>query len=345
MTLPPAGAGLAAPLEAGIQRFLAHLADERRCAQCTVRSYGSDLHQFARFLYPRIADPRLPLAAVQPQHVAEFVSQLQRRGLRPSSQARKVSALRACFRYLTFQGWVAANPVIVPTLPATDDRPPAVIDREAMDQALTPPLLAAFRDHRDYAILSVLYGGGLRLGELVGLNLSSVDLERQTARVTGPAGQQRVVPLGAAAVAALRSYLRQRAELMVGLDIGRVDVGALFVNRRGRRLERRTVQRLVARQLGAVGVGRRCSPGTVRHTYAAHMVAAGANPAAVNRLLGRGGPGAVAAPSATPLARLRQVYAQAHPRAGAPRPAEAAALASLRADELPAVPGLDPWLT
>jgi site-specific recombinase XerD len=262
--------------------------------------------------------------------------------LRPASQARKVSALRACFRYLAFQGWVAASPVTVPALPTTGDRQPAVIERAAMDQALTRPFRAAFRDHRDYAMLSVLYGGGLRLGELVGLNLSHLDLERQTACVTGPGGQRRVAPLGAAAVAALRSYLRQRAELMVGLDITHVDAGAVFVNRHGRRLERRTVQRSVARQLAAVGAAGRRSPGTLRHTYAAHMIAAGADVAAVNRLLGRGGRGLAAGPPVTPVARLRQVYAQAHPRALGGRPPDGVALLPTPTGDAPTAPDTDP---
>ena len=317
------------PLEDGIARFLAYLERERGYSPCTLRSYRGDLQQLARYLYPRTADPRLPLAAVRPEALAAFVDELGHRGLRPDSIARKVAALRSCFRFLVRSGGMAANPAASLRVDRTGGRAPAPLVLADIEAALDLPKAGTFRGARDRAILEAFYGGGLRLAELIGLNLTALHLDRGSVTVTGPGRRQRAVPLGGPAVAALRHYLHGRAELLIGLDITRVDAGALFINQRGRRLDRRTVQRLVQRHLGHVVAEGQLSPNTFRHTYAAHLVAAGADVVAVTRLLGRGGTVLLRSVEPPSLSRIQQVYAQAHPRAGGSSPPGAEATAPL----------------
>ncbi|MFA6109234.1 MAG: tyrosine-type recombinase/integrase [Candidatus Latescibacterota bacterium] len=312
--IPPHPA-TAVPLEEGIRRFLEYLERERRYSSCTVDSYRSDLRQFARFLYPRLTDVRLPLAAIRPELIAAFLEELRHRGLRPDSLARKLSAIRSCFRYLVRSGVASANPAGALEVVRTGGQAPAPLSLAAVEEALTLPTASPFRGARDRAILEALYGGGICLAELVGLNLTALDLDRGTVRVTGRGRRERAVPIGGPAVAAMRQYLKQRAELLIGLDIARVDAGALFVNGRGRRLDRRTVQRLVHRRLSQVVSDGQLSPRTLRHTYTIHLLEAGADAVSVTGLLGRVTPASVSSRMPIPLDRLREIYALAHPRA------------------------------
>lgn len=314
-------------VEEGIERFLEYLEKERNYARHTLNSYRSDLQQFARFLYPRVDDARLPLKLVQRELVAAFLEELQSRGLRPSSVARKLAAVRSCFRFLCREGVLAGNPASGVGSPRVDRRIPPTLELQQVEQAFELPPADEFRGARDRAILEVFYGGGVRLAELVGLNLTSLDLEEGTVRVMGKGRKERIAPIGRMALAALKTYLQRRAERLVELDITQVEAGALFLNTRGRRLNRRTVQRIVERYLNRavapVGegeeTGRKREPGLsphlLRHTFATHLLDAGADLYAVKELLGHATLAATQTYTEVSLERLREIYAQAHPRA------------------------------
>lgn len=314
-------------VEDGIARFLEHLAGERNCAAHTVDSYRSDLQQFARFLYPRMADVRLPLRVVQREVVAAFLAELRLRGLRPNSVARKLASVRSLFHYLCSLGVLAANPARGISAARPRRRIPPALDLVQVEQALELPPAGEFAGARDRAVLEVFYGGGLRLSELTGLSLSSLDLTEGTVRVVGRARSERVVPIGRPALSALTEYLRRRAEHLVALDITQVDAGALFLNARGRRLSRRSVQRVVGRYLvrvvsaadagavsgdaGTAGL----SPHLLRHTFATHLLDAGADLPAVKELLGHATLATTQVYAEVDLERLQRIYARAHPRA------------------------------
>jgi integrase/recombinase XerC len=304
--------GASSSLEEGIALFLEYLHKERHCAPHTLQAYAHDLKQFVRFLYPRVRDLRLPLRAVQRQAVRAYLEDLQARGLKKSSVARKLAALRSLFRYLCRQGVLAANPASGVAAPRVERRRPPQLELEQVEQALALPALERFTGIRDRAILEVFYGGGLRLGELVGLNLSSLDLEEGTLRLKGRA--ERLAPIGAPAVETLRAYLRRRAEVLLELDIAQVDAGALFLNGRGRRLSRRSVQHIVERYLSQVAQGEGLSPHLLRHTFAAHLLDAGADLVAVKELLGHAVLASTQVYTQVSLERLLRVYGQAHPR-------------------------------
>ena len=310
----PAQLSASSSVEEGIARFLEYLEKERNYSRHTLDSYRSDLQQFARFLYPRIDDVRLPLRVVQRGMVRGFVDDLQGRGLKRSSVSRKLAAVRSFFRYLCREGVLAGNPTNGVGAPAPPRRLPPSLPVEQVEEAIGLPLTEEFSGARDRAILEVFYGGGIRLSELVGLNLSSLDMAEGTVRVMGKGRKERIVPVGRLALEALQVYLHRRAELLVELDITQVEAGALFLNGRGRRLSRRTVQRIVERYLRQVAEGESLSPHLLRHTFATHLLDAGADLPAVKELLGHATITTTQIYTQVGLDRLRQIYAQAHPR-------------------------------
>ena len=300
-------------LEEGIARFLEYLYKERNCAEYTLSSYRCDLQQFARFLYPRVDDLQLPLRAVQREQVQSFVADLEEKGLKASTVARKLAALRSFFRYLCREGALVANPAGAVASPLVERALPRHLPVEQVAEAMEVPAVERFSGVRDRAILEVFYGGGIRLGELVGLNLSSLDLAEGTIKVMGKGRKERIAPIGAKAQEALEAYLQRRAEVLLECDMSQVEAGALFLNGRGKRLSRRTVQRIVERHLRAVSEDDSLSPHRLRHSFAAHLLDAGADLVAVKELLGHATLAATQSYTEVSLEHLQAIYAEAHP--------------------------------
>ena len=300
-------------LEEGISLFLDHLLKEQNYAEYTLNSYRCDLQQFARFLYPRVEDLRLPLRAVQREQVLAFVAGLEEKGLKESTVARKLAALRSLFRYLCREGGLSANPVATVASPAVERSLPRYLPVEQVAAAIETPSNERFSGVRDRAILEVFYGGGIRLGELVALNLSSLYLDEGTIRVLGRGRRERIAPIGSKAQEMLSVYLQRRAEILIEFDMAQVDAGALFLNGRGRRLSRRTVQRVVERYLRTVSEGESLSPHLLRHSFATHLLDAGADLVAVKELLGHATLTTTQVYTEVNLERLQAIYAKAHP--------------------------------
>ena len=301
-------------VEDGIDRFLQHLKEERNCACHTLDAYGRDLRQFVRYLYARNAASPLSLQAVQPAAIADFLDELSARGLKHSSIARKLTAIRSFFRYLCREQVLSLNPSGSIRAPKVVHQQPRSVALGQIERAIDQPTAEKFEGARDRAILDVFYGGGIRLSELVELNLSMLDLDEGNVRVACYGGRERIVPVGRLARESLASYLRKRTDFLVQLDISQVEAGALFLNRQGRRLSKRTVQRIVKRYLSKVVDGRHLSPNLLRHTFAVHLLEAGADLADVKELLGHVTLAAARTLKQVDLEELRQVYAQAHPR-------------------------------
>ncbi len=300
-------------LEEGIARFLEYLHKERNCAEYTLSSYRCDLQQFARFLYPRVDNLQLPLRVVQREQVQSFVADLEEKGRKASTVARKLAALRSLFRYLCREGALVANPAGAVASPLVERALPRHLPVEQVAEAMEAPSTERFSGVRARAILEVFYGGGIRLGELVALNLSSLDLAEGTIKVMGKGRKERIAPIGAKAQEALKAYLQRRAEVLLECDMSQVEAGALFLNGRGRRLSRRTVQRIVERHLRTVSEDDSLSPHRLRHSFAAHLLDAGADLVAVKELLGHATLAATQSYTEVSLEHLQAIYAEAHP--------------------------------
>ena len=304
----------ASSLEEGIARFLEYLHKERHYAEYTLSSYGCDLQQFARFLYPRVDELQLPLRAVQREQVPVLCRRLRgKRASRPARSPANWRPLRSLFRYLCREGALVANPAGAVASPLVERALPRHLPVEQVAEAMEAPSTERFSGVRDRAILEVFYGGGIRLGELVALNLSSLDLAEGTIKVLGKGRKERIAPIGAKAQEALKAYLHRRAEVLLECDMTQVEAGALFLNGRGKRLSRRTVQRIVERHLRTVSEDDSLSPHRLRHSFAAHLLDAGADLVAVKELLGHATLAATQSYTEVSLEHLQAIYAEAHP--------------------------------
>jgi integrase/recombinase XerD len=298
----------AAALEAEIDTYLDHLASERGLARATVEAYGRDLARFGRFLAGRgvrRADA-ITLASVR-AHLAG----LAEAGLGARSRVRALAAIRSFLRSLLSRGVLPPGPGLELGL----RQPPARLPR-ALGGAETGALLAQPRDQdrrglRDRALLELLYACGLRVSEAIGLRGSQLNLPAGFVTVLGKGGKERVVPLGRAARTALEAYLDGQRPRLLG---GRASP-FVFLGPGGRPLTRQAVWKIVRRRALAAGLGRRVSPHTLRHTFATHLLAGGADLRVVQALLGHADIGTTQVYTHVAPRRLREVHRRHHPRA------------------------------
>jgi integrase/recombinase XerC len=302
------------PAKPEIAEYLKHLDKERGQSPHTVKAYGRDLEAFAEFC-DRHYGGAWTWAAVDRLGVRGFLGEMQRRGLSKRSAARALSAVRSLYRYLQENHGVANNIARAARVPKLDKRLPTYLDRERtqalFDWAEARAAGDEFAATRDLAILELFYSTGIRLSELSGMNLQDLDLLSDQAKVRGKGRKERIVPVGSRAVLALRRYLNLR-EPVVARRGG--DRRAVFVSRHGRRLGPRGIQRAVHAMFDAVG-GDHLRVHSLRHTFATHLLDAGADLRAVQELLGHASLSTTQVYTHTSVERLKQVYNRAHPRA------------------------------
>lgn len=285
--------------------FLRYLEAEKHASPHTVKSYRTDLQEFRRVAGSGSvgASGADAVRAIDARDVRAFLAQLHTRGLDPVSVARKLAAVRSWFRFLRRRGVVDRNPaqhIRSPRLPRKLVSFLPIDETVALMDA-RPPQGGA----RDTAIIELLYASGLRVSELVGLDLRDVDLAELTVRVLGKGRKERIVPFGGAAARALRDCFAAR---------GSAD-GAVFLNRRGGRLTVRSVHTIVRRQARAAGIVRRVSPHTLRHTFATHLLDSGADLRMIQELLGHGRLSTTQRYTHVGSDQLMRIYDAAHPRA------------------------------
>jgi integrase/recombinase XerC len=297
-----------------VAEFLLHLEKERDQSPHTVKAYTRDLAAFTEFCDRHYAG-QWSWETVDRSGFRGFLGELHRRGLSKRSAARALSAVRSLYRYLQIHHDLEANAVRAVRAPKLDKRLPTHLDRPTTDTLFAWAEQRAeagdFRSVRDLAMLELFYSTGMRLSELAGLNLSDVDLLSDQAKVRGKGRKERLVPVGSRAVSALRRYLRLRDEVVARRGAER---RAIFVSVQGRRLPPRSIQRLMHRMFDAVG-GDALRVHSLRHTFATHLLDAGADLRAVQELLGHASLSTTQIYTHTSVERLKQVYHKAHPRA------------------------------
>ena len=303
-----------------IVAFLDHLARERDLSPNTVEAYRRDLAEFGRFLGAHYGTDGWTWGGVDRLAMRGFLGHLARRGLSKRSSARALSAIRSFYRFLHREELVDANPARTVGTPKLDRHLPAYLDRGQIERVFEHAAArvdAADGAHaavRTLAILELLYSTGMRLGELHGLNRADLDLLSQQAKVRGKGRKERIVPLGDHAARALRNYEAKRDALARRLGPG-VDRAAVFLSDRGRRYGRRSIQAAVTGALASVDEDAGLSVHSLRHTFATHLLDAGADLRAVQELLGHASVSTTQIYTHTSVERLKQVYRQAHPRA------------------------------
>jgi integrase/recombinase XerC len=299
-----------------VERFVAHLEDERRVSMNTSCAYRRDLAQLVSYLKGRLS--REPgVDDVGKFELRGWLAEISE-GRTATTVARKLSAVRALFRFLLRRDVVSADPTALIASPKIRRKFPLFLGVDAAAGVVLAPVEPeaeqAAEGCRDAAILEVLYGCGLRVSELVGLSLSSVDFDRGTVLALGKGSKERLVPLGRQAAYALRGYLEHRAALRHP-KTGYQDPVALWVGRRGVRLGVRQVQKLVSKW-GAQGAGRAdLHPHALRHSCATHMLEGGADLRAIQEMLGHSSLSTTQRYTHVSLERILGVYDQAHPLA------------------------------
>ncbi len=301
-----------------IQRFLEHLRVERNCSGHTVRSYASDLEQFRAFLWSAGFHRDEEKGDVRPEEIdllaiRSYLSHLYR-GHKKSSLARKLAALRSFFRYLVDEGVLKKSPAEVVATPKQEKNLPAFLPVDEAFVLVGAPNPSTPWGARDRAMLETLYSCGIRVSELVGLSDGDVDFHLGIARVTGKGSKERVVPIGSKAVEALQAYLPQRDEVLAQRKRTGTPV-PLFINPRGTRLSTRSVARVLQKHVAQSGLLRKISPHALRHTFATHLLDAGADLRAIQEMLGHVSLSTTQRYTHVSVDKLMEVYDKAHPRA------------------------------
>ena len=300
-----------------IAEFVAFLAKERNDSPHTVKAYERDVGAFAAFCETYYGGP-WTWAGVDRLAVRGFLAAQQRRGLAKRSSARALSALRTFYRFLNATRGIEVNPARATRTPKLDRTLPTHLERVEIEmlfaEAEARAAAGGFPEARDLAMLELFYSTGMRLSELAGLNDPDLDLVSDQVKVRGKGKKERIVPVGSHAAAALRPYFRYRDALLARTGGG---VRPVFVNQRGKRITPRGVQLAMKRLFDTLarGRGKDLHVHALRHSFATHLLDAGADLRAVQELLGHASLGTTQVYTHTSVERLKKVYHQAHPRA------------------------------
>lgn len=298
-----------------ISRFMVHLRHERGVSEHTLRAYSADLRQFRQFAENRLGQEFTP-DDVTTDLVRSYVAMIHK-NLEKSSQGRKLAALRSFYRFLNQREFTAVNPAAQVALPKVKRQVPSFLNVDEIfhfldwlrGQCDRPG--SSWRRRRNWALFECLYSTGLRVGELVRLNPADVDVSLGMVKVLGKGGKERVVPIGQTALRAIGEY---QVALSAELPRSRVETGALFRNARGGRLTARSVRRLLFTELRQSGLWQQVSPHGLRHTFATHLLNAGADLRAIQEMLGHSSLSTTQRYTHVHLDHLIKIYDTAHPR-------------------------------
>ena len=292
---------------AWIDKFIRHLAYERRLSDLTCKHYRRDIGALADWCDKAGIET---WAELDDERIRTFSAAAFRKGLSPKSIQRRLSAARSFFRYLLREKHVRKNPVLSVSAPKAGKRLPENLDADRMARLLDIKGDGALVA-RDRAMLELLYSSGLRLSELTGLNLGDVDVADATVRVTGKGSKERIVPVGNFALQALRAWLKERPAL------ADVDERAIFVSQRGKRISPRSVQARVDHWARRQGIDTRVYPHLFRHSFATHLLESSHDLRGVQELLGHANISTTQVYTHLDFQHLAQIYDQTHPRARA----------------------------
>jgi integrase/recombinase XerC len=289
-------------------KYINYLGVERNVSRYTVRNYTTDLLGFFNFLKTKGISS---LQEVDRHVLRDYLSHLMEQGFVKASIARKLSAIRSFYRYLLREGMMPTSPVATTSSPKLDRRLPSFLTIEEVERLLKAPDLSTPQGQRDQALMELLYASGIRVSELVNLDIGQVNLDSCEIRVWGKGSKERVVLMGKPAATALSAYLSQgRPELL-----GKKRSSALFVNRYGGRLIERRVQRILEKYTNIAGISKRVHPHMLRHTFATHLLDGGAGLRVVQELLGHASLSSTQIYTHVSKSQAKKVYLSAHPMA------------------------------
>lgn len=307
-------------MERAIRAFETHMEIERNLSPHTIKNYAADLRQFSRFLDEnagnagKVEESGLP-GRIDHLTVRMFMAMLYRQKVKKVTIARKLAALRAFFSYLQREGKAASNPAEMAQAPKAEKYIPPFLSVDEINAVLDSAFPDDLTGCRDRAILELFYSTGIRLSELTGLDIADADLNESLLKVRGKGKKERLVPVGGKALKSLTDYL----EIRHGADHAPAETAGaspLFISKRGMRMNPRSVARIVDKYVQRSGLGRKISPHKIRHSFATHMMDAGADLRSIQELLGHESLSTTQKYTSVSVSRLMEVYDKAHPKAG-----------------------------
>ncbi len=297
-----------------LERFLRYCAEERGFSEHTLLAYRRDLAEFTRELDAGSAEA---LAGLTHRRLRAWMASLMRRGYRPSTVTRHLSAVKSYFRFLVKEGLIPRNDAALVVSPRQPSRLPSAMTVDDARGIIESVSGEGFEPSRDRCLLELLYSSGMRVSELAGLAVDRIEPSLETATVVGKGNRERLVIFGRPAREALRRYLPARRSI---LDSTGGTTGCLLVTAAGKPLGDRQVRRIVQRQRAAVGIAKRVTPHTFRHSFATHLLSGGADLRAIQEMLGHRSLSTTQKYTHLDVGRLTEVYDKAHPRARSTRP-------------------------
>lgn len=300
-----------------IDKFLKTLKYSKGYSPHTLRNYRIDLMQFLNFLKSKGENvEEMELKKIRNQMIRDFLSHLHQKGMSKASIARKLATIRSFFTYLSRYGQVALNPAKMISTPKLEKKIPDFLSVDAVDKLMETPVAKAVLGRRslgkrDRAILELLYATGMRLSELVSLDLDALDLSGQMVRVMGKGKKERLIPFGKKASEALRPYLAERANLVNPLNTGEQ---SLFLNCRGGRMTGRSIARMLDKYIIMCSIKHNISPHSLRHSCATHLLNAGADLRFIQELLGHSSLSTTQKYTHMSMDKLKDIYRKTHPR-------------------------------
>ncbi|MFN3396791.1 MAG: tyrosine recombinase XerC [Thermodesulfovibrionales bacterium] len=284
-----------------IDKFIKYLEIERGFSLHTLRAYKKDLEIFSEFVE---SQPE----KIEPIDVRGFIAEQINSGLNKTSAGRRLAAVRSFFRFLHREGYIKSNPAKVVSTPKRPKMLPKFLTVDDVFSLIEKPEGIGFMVARDKAILELLYSSGIRVSELSGLDMGDIDLREGLVKVKGKGRKERIVPVGSKAIEAIRSYLVERMLL-------KKREKALFLNRNGSRLTERSIRRIVVKYARMVLIDGRIGPHTLRHTFATHLLQAGADLRTIQELLGHSSLSTTQKYTHLDVTHLMEVYDKTHPLA------------------------------
>jgi integrase/recombinase XerC len=298
-------------MKSAVPSFLNYLKIERNCSELTIKSYTDDLNHLSEFILEQYGQALQP-DDIEISQLRGYVAYLHECGYAQATVARRLACLRSFFRYCQREGLCDSNPAKPLRTPRTGKKLPHFLTTDEVGRLLSAPLATKDDGLRDRAILETMYSAGLRVAEVVGLDLKDYDRASGILRVRGKGRKERIAPVGSYATKALECW---RAVRKPDKSASEVDQAAVFLNRFGRRLTTRSIGRMLEKHIVTVGLSQQTSPHTLRHSFATHLLDGGADLRSVQELLGHKSLTTTQIYTHISTRRLRETYEAAHPHA------------------------------
>ncbi len=292
-----------------VDEFLRHLEISRAASSHTLTAYKQDLAAFSKYLAPQ----NVPFEKVTHLHIRGFLG-VESVKLSPASRARRLAGLKSFYKFLTRRKIIDVSPARRVKSPKLPQRLPRAVPVDETFALMEAPSIDKLLGLRDAAMLELLYASGLRVSELCGLDVKDLDVRAKTVRVMGKGSKERIVPLNEPALDMLREWMARRPEVLAK-PAKKQAPEAMFLNARGGRLTSRSVERHLKRYVAELGIQRKVTPHSLRHSFATHLLAGGADIRSIQELLGHASLSTTQRYTAVSFEQLQKVYDSAHPRA------------------------------